>query len=226
MPRKRKISTATQPQPATPSTQKTPKEKKAPVSWEKDSEAGVSSIRILLDWLAVEGNYWRWRGNKKHGSTKSALANKILALMVDAGITHQDNKGIQTRIQDLQLSYSKAFKICKFWDELDPIMATRTISNPPVTRESTDLSIPTLLSSTTNKSELPLNQSTLRGANDDNNSGLSCAETPPSAGTARPASKKKSVFKQDSKIVDFEKYMADNAAYQTKSLAAREKQDK
>jgi hypothetical protein len=31
---------------------------------------------------------------------------------------------------------------------------------------------------------------------------------------------------EDSKIVDFEKYMADNAAYQTKSLAAREKKDK
>ncbi|PLW30294.1 hypothetical protein PCASD_19992 [Puccinia coronata f. sp. avenae] len=87
---------------------KNSKGKKAPVLWEKDTKVGVTSICILLDWLAVEGNYWRWRGDTKHGSTKSALANEILALMVDAGITHQDNKGIQTRIQDLQLSYSKA----------------------------------------------------------------------------------------------------------------------
>jgi hypothetical protein len=68
----------------------------------EDGKAGVSSIHILLDWLAVDENYWCWQGDTKHGSTKSALANKILALMVDDGITHQDNKGIQTRIQDLQ----------------------------------------------------------------------------------------------------------------------------
>ena len=36
------------------------------------------------------------------------MANEILNEMEKAGITHQDNKGIQTRIQDLQKNYRKA----------------------------------------------------------------------------------------------------------------------
>ena len=89
-----------------PASQTQPK--KAPVLWEKDGTNGKSSIRIVLDWLAVEGNFQLWRGDTKSGLSKSALANKILDEMAKAGITHWDNKGIQTRIQDLQTSYRKA----------------------------------------------------------------------------------------------------------------------
>jgi hypothetical protein len=92
--------------PQTPTSQSRPK--KAPVSWEKDGTDGNSSIRIVLDWLAVEGNFQRWRGDTKGGLSKSALANEILDKMAKAGITHWNNKGIQTRIQDLQTSYGKA----------------------------------------------------------------------------------------------------------------------
>ncbi|PLW43955.1 hypothetical protein PCASD_06515 [Puccinia coronata f. sp. avenae] len=90
----------------TPASQTRPK--KAPVSWEKDGTNGNSSIRIVLDWLAVEGNFQRWRGDTKGGLSKSALANEILDEMAKEGITHWDNKGIQKRIQDLQTSYGKA----------------------------------------------------------------------------------------------------------------------
>ncbi|KNZ56184.1 hypothetical protein VP01_2474g2 [Puccinia sorghi] len=51
---------------------------------------------------------FRWRGDNKGGATKSTLAAGILAEMVDAGITHRDTKGIQTKIQELQASYTKA----------------------------------------------------------------------------------------------------------------------
>ncbi|PLW09979.1 hypothetical protein PCANC_13261 [Puccinia coronata f. sp. avenae] len=123
----------TQSQRATPATQS--KQKKAPVSWDKDGEAG------------------------------------ILTLMAQAGITHQDNKGIQTKIEELQTSYSKGSdflrnagsglqdkdidngtttlnaaltKICRYWDELHPIMALHNISNPPETQESTKSGVPNL----------------------------------------------------------------------------------
>ncbi|PLW50923.1 hypothetical protein PCASD_01127 [Puccinia coronata f. sp. avenae] len=132
----------------TPASQNRPK--KAPVSWEKDGTDGNSSIRIVLDWLAVEGNFQR--------------------------ITHRDNKGIQTRIQDLQISYGKARdylrgtgaglcdediengtttlqaaleKWCKFYDKLHAIMATRTCANPQHVRDSVTRTNPDLLNGTT-----------------------------------------------------------------------------
>ncbi|PLW06996.1 hypothetical protein PCASD_25019 [Puccinia coronata f. sp. avenae] len=92
--------------------------------------------------------------------------------MAKAGITHQENKGIQTRIQDLQTSYGKACdylrgtgaglldkdlengtttlqaaldKRCKFHDELHAIMATRTCANPQHVRDSVTQTNPDLL---------------------------------------------------------------------------------
>ncbi|KAA1075420.1 hypothetical protein PGT21_050309 [Puccinia graminis f. sp. tritici] len=170
MPPKRTIPQPAPPTPVANATQS--KKKKTPVLWDKDGTDGFTSIRILLDWLAVEGNYQRWRGDTKSGSTKAALANEILSLMADCGITHRDNKGVQTKIQELQNAYSKAsdflrntgsglqeedlangtktlemalVKICKYWDELHPIMATRTVASPLHTTESTSFDIPNLL---------------------------------------------------------------------------------
>ena len=42
------------------------------------------------------------------GATKTALATKILAEMKKNSINHRDAKGIQTKIQELQISYGKA----------------------------------------------------------------------------------------------------------------------
>jgi hypothetical protein len=84
------------------------KQKKAPVAWDKDGRDGQNSYRILLDWLAVEGNYERWRGDNKGGATKTALANEILLEMRNAGITHRDAKGIQTKVKELAVSHGKA----------------------------------------------------------------------------------------------------------------------
>ncbi|PLW28281.1 hypothetical protein PCASD_20232 [Puccinia coronata f. sp. avenae] len=160
--------------PQTPTSQSRPK--KAPVSWEKDGTDGNSSIRIVLDWLAVEGNFQRWRGDTKGGLSKSALANEILDKMAKAGITHWDNKGIQMRIQDLQTSYGKAHdylrgtgaglidediengtttlqaaldKWCKFYDKLHAIMATRTCADPQHFRDSVTQTNPDLLNGST-----------------------------------------------------------------------------
>ncbi|KNZ45868.1 hypothetical protein VP01_773g19 [Puccinia sorghi] len=67
--------------------------------------------------------------------------------MAKAGITHRDNKFIRTKLQELQHSYLKASglsKTCKYWDELHPIKAIQTCTNPPVTLESTSNEVPNL----------------------------------------------------------------------------------
>ena len=105
MPPKRSTSTANSttsnvPPPAPPPQ----KHKKPAIPWDKDGTNGNTSIRILLDWLAVDGNYQRWRGDNKGGASKSTLANEILQEMIDAGIHHCDAKGIQTKIQELHVN--------------------------------------------------------------------------------------------------------------------------
>ncbi|KAA1098691.1 hypothetical protein PGTUg99_007351 [Puccinia graminis f. sp. tritici] len=194
------------PPPATPSQPPSQTKKKKPaVSWDKDGADGFSSIRVLLDWLAVEGNYQRWRGDTKAGSTKSALANEILSLMADCGITHRDNKGIQTKIQELQNSYSKAsdflrntgsglqeediangtktlemalVKLCKYWDELHPIMATRTVAIPLHTTETTSFDVPNLLSQSDSDDNTDEDPATIAAASKPNLQTSEPADTP------------------------------------------------
>jgi hypothetical protein len=87
------------------------KQKKAAVAWDKDGRDGQNSYRILLDWLAVKGNYKRWQGDNKGGATKTAFANKILLEMRNASMTHCNAKGIQTKVKELTVSHGKA---CNF----------------------------------------------------------------------------------------------------------------
>ncbi|PLW34267.1 hypothetical protein PCASD_17900 [Puccinia coronata f. sp. avenae] len=178
-PKKTKTPNPSGENPTTP-TQSQPKPKKQPILWEKDGKDGNSSMCILLDLLATEGNYQQWRRNNKGGLSNTTLANEILNEMEKAGITHWDNKGIQTRIQDLQKQYGKACKYaratgaelleedlangtttlhdvlnqqCRFYDKLHSIMGTQTCADPQAIRESTVWSHPDLLGeSTTNES--------------------------------------------------------------------------
>ncbi|KNE92660.1 hypothetical protein PSTG_13927 [Puccinia striiformis f. sp. tritici PST-78] len=164
MPRKKKTTTPATPlnTPTPTASQPTPK-----VAWDKDGENGITSIRVLLDWLSVDGNFARWCGNKT-GSTKQAIANEILALLVGAGITHRNQKGVLTKIQELQSSYMKAsdfhhntgsglqdndiangthtLQSSGVAQEMQVLgMATRTAANPLHTNESPDLEAPDLL---------------------------------------------------------------------------------
>jgi hypothetical protein len=81
------------------------------VAWDKDGRDGQNSYWILLDWFAVKGNYERWRGDKKGGATKTALAKEILLEMRNSGITHGNAKGIQKKVKELTVSHGKA---CNF----------------------------------------------------------------------------------------------------------------
>ncbi|KAA1134247.1 hypothetical protein PGTUg99_033730 [Puccinia graminis f. sp. tritici] len=194
------------PPPATASQPPSQTKKKKPaVSWDKDGADGFTSIRVLLDWLTVEGNYQQWHGDNKAGATKSALANEILALMANCGITHRDNKGIQTKIQELQNAYSKAsdflrntgsglqeediangtktlemvlVKICKYWDELHPIMATRTVASPLHTTETTSFDVPNLLSQSGSKDNANEDPASCAAASETNLQTSEPADTP------------------------------------------------
>ena len=77
------------------------------MAWDKDGWDGQNSYQILLDCLAVKGNYKLWQGDKG-GATKTALAHKILLEMRNAGITHCNAKGIQTKVKELTVSHCKA----------------------------------------------------------------------------------------------------------------------
>ncbi|KAI7933177.1 hypothetical protein MJO29_016998 [Puccinia striiformis f. sp. tritici] len=145
----------------------TPTQKKKSVAWDSDGDGVQTSMRILLNWLGTDQNYFRWRGNGS-GTTKVALANEILLELAEVGIEHCNIKGITNKVTELQGSYASASDLirntgggvtdediaagianihdslvsrCKYWDELHPIMGSRVASNPPVTNESTDTGV-------------------------------------------------------------------------------------
>ncbi|PLW45003.1 hypothetical protein PCASD_06959 [Puccinia coronata f. sp. avenae] len=142
--------------------QKAPK--KQPISWEQDGvDGGDSSITIILDWLGTGKNYLQWRGDVEGGITKTRLCSEILQIMQEHGITHRDSKGIRQKLGDLQASYNaacdwkkntgqgilardeingvrtvqaKVLEICRHWDSLDPIMSSRSVTEPLHVRSS------------------------------------------------------------------------------------------
>ncbi|KAI9913801.1 hypothetical protein PsorP6_005638 [Peronosclerospora sorghi] len=90
---------------------------------------------------------------RKAYQRKRFLAKSLVCK--NEGINHRDNKGVKTKLQELQESYAKASdwkqqtvaltKICKYWDVLHPIMSARACNNPLETSGTVDAAIPDLL---------------------------------------------------------------------------------
>ncbi|KNZ59685.1 hypothetical protein VP01_1680g4 [Puccinia sorghi] len=172
----------------------------------------------------------------RSGSTKADLANKILSIV--------------TKIQELQTSYSKAsdfqrntgsgllddniengtstlpaalVKICKYWDELDPIMGAQTVSNPPVTTDSTQLREFDLQNNySTDNQDLMCHPSRPMGYQMKTLKLTALRHTPQ---RQQQAGHQISANPEDTKGIDLEMLVAENNVYQTKALEARERQD-
>ncbi|TYZ68476.1 hypothetical protein PybrP1_011090 [[Pythium] brassicae (nom. inval.)] len=128
--------------------------------WNNDGpHDGVSSLRVLLDWITTDGKYkWR-RGDKTSGDTQAVLASQIVGRIRDAGITEPRKlKGIISKIGQLEQSYREAIdflshtgagvtdehslqqaiaKRCSHYDTLQCVLGDRPSARALLTNEDT-----------------------------------------------------------------------------------------
>ncbi|KNZ64093.1 hypothetical protein VP01_1067g2 [Puccinia sorghi] len=146
--------------PCSSKTNKTNEKESCP--WDHDGvEGGESSITIILNWLSTGTNYQGWRGDTEHGKTKKLLCGEVLKVLKENGIYHGDVKGKSPIFShadesanfffliSYELEYWKAtwtsasrlskvspLSICRYRDTLDPIMGSRSVTEPLFTRSS------------------------------------------------------------------------------------------
>jgi hypothetical protein len=130
------------------------------ILWDQDGKDGPddpnTSMRILLDWLLVEGNYNRYRGNGGHSKLYYCriIADRIKA----AGcVFERSDKQVKSKIEHLERQFRKArfwatfqtgaglqatdvgtyrsvlYSKCAHYDDLLPIMAERAGTEPQLT---------------------------------------------------------------------------------------------
>ncbi|KAI9618852.1 hypothetical protein H4Q26_012106 [Puccinia striiformis f. sp. tritici PST-130] len=133
MPRKKKTTTPATPlnTPTPTASQPTPK-----VAWDKDGENGITSIRVLLDWLSVSPI-----------ETKKGVLTKIQELqssyMKASDFHHNTGSGLQDNDIANGTHTLQSSGVAQEMQVLG--MATRTAANPLHTNESPDLEAPDLL---------------------------------------------------------------------------------
>ncbi|KAA1067857.1 hypothetical protein PGT21_019154 [Puccinia graminis f. sp. tritici] len=74
--------------------------------WETDGgvDGRPNSIKVLLDWLTVPGNYTRWCNAER----KAPLTKEIHQVMIQRGILHRNPHGISLKIYMLHEGYKHA----------------------------------------------------------------------------------------------------------------------
>lgn len=133
-------------------------------SWTMDhaEPGGKSSMGVLLDWLAVPNNYSRWCSASKSNTSRSAVADEIVRLLHDAGLTDRTPAQVVIKIAELERAYREAAerltstkrelqaaqgtpaeqnlhrvleRHCRYFALLQPIMKDKTMDSPsPKTR--------------------------------------------------------------------------------------------
>ncbi|KAK1948453.1 hypothetical protein P3T76_000742 [Phytophthora citrophthora] len=78
--------------------------------WTSDhvGKGGKSSMGVLLDWLAVPGNYDRWRQCTRGKRSHQPLADEILGRLQAEGLVHRTASQVRTKIAELEHSYREA----------------------------------------------------------------------------------------------------------------------
>ena len=128
----------------------------------RGTEDSINSEAIMLDWLLTEGNYARFRGNND-GTRKQAIGKELSLLFKDKGIkVERSPQAVVKKIQSMESQFSVAHdwvnntgqgvkesdgdakfeecvrKRCKWYFELEPIMADRAKARPKVTTDTID----------------------------------------------------------------------------------------
>ncbi|KNZ58323.1 hypothetical protein VP01_1952g2 [Puccinia sorghi] len=123
---------------------------KAPLLWGKDGQGGLSSICIILDWLAVNGNYQNWQDyltmfdalithifrqrfkNFKPPTQRQENSKETLNWVSWMTTSQMEVVIFQVRLLPSPLKQS-SFSIFKYWDDLDHIMGAQKVTNTSVT---------------------------------------------------------------------------------------------
>lgn len=133
------------------------------MEWSKDNPNDPEnySINVIIKWMTMHGNYSRFKGGQRQKRwTKQAITGEISNLIKEAGCIVQCNpKAIIDQITSLVKSYSDAifeknqtgqstainsdenehdiYKICKYFDQLDPILRDQPLSQPLLINKGT-----------------------------------------------------------------------------------------
>ena len=124
--------------------------------WHTDAgPKGICSMKCLLDWMQMDPNYSRWKGDDDDsGETKGVLATEIAELIKEAGvIVTRMPHAVRAMICQLESGFQDAFdwldcsgngcdentieyqihSRCKYFDELYDIMIDRNSTHPLLT---------------------------------------------------------------------------------------------
>ncbi|KAL3668476.1 hypothetical protein V7S43_006559 [Phytophthora oleae] len=73
------------------------------VRWDGDAEDGrVSSLDVVLEWLAIPGNPWRWyKSAKVRDGSQLKLCTEVYQLLLSRGITNRTISSIKTKVGNM-----------------------------------------------------------------------------------------------------------------------------
>ena len=137
----------------------------ARIPWDKDGRNGpddpINSQSILMQWMLTEGNYNRFRGHDNGGKRKLAFGVELSERMQAQGCrAERSGEAVVKKIQEIESKFIKAHdwvnntgqgvkerdgmetfegcvrQRCKWYFELEPIMADRSKARAKVTTET------------------------------------------------------------------------------------------
>ncbi|KAE8896759.1 hypothetical protein PF010_g3640 [Phytophthora fragariae] len=80
------------------------------IPWDADNATpnGLSSLRVLLQWICTPGNFAGWH---KGGKSRSDAVKSILASMEEHGISHRTTRGVSQKMAKIVQQYLAALEI-------------------------------------------------------------------------------------------------------------------